>query len=388
MRPRLVSLGGRRLGEETRGRAALLLCSVVCVLVAGCGTYGRMLRHGFSGVDDYTFFPGRTLDRSPQPFSFRDETHAGRVPERVNVPDHAGVDLEALLRANDTRSFLVIKDDALVYERYFSGGSRDGISLGFSTTKSVVALLVGCAIDDGLIGSVDDPLTRYVPELRGRGFEAVTLRRLLMMTSGLDYCESDNPFGLHPYLYYCEHCLDREVLQFKLAEPPGRRYVYKSGDNLLLALALRRALRGETVTAYLQRRVWNRLGMEHGGIWSTDGEQEKSWCCLAATARDFAKFGMLYLHGGQWGGQQVVSADWVRSAAAVSEADGASWQYQFGWWHPFRNRSHYTMVGHLGQFVYVNPDTRVVVVRLGRSWGRFSLQQWWEMLASVSEVVR
>jgi CubicO group peptidase (beta-lactamase class C family) len=344
-----------------------------------------MLRHGPSDVDDYKIFPGRPLVASPQRFSFRDETRAGRVPERVSIPGHDAMDLATLLQENDTLAFLVIQGDALRYERYFNGHSRDGISLGFSTTKSMVALLVGCAIDDGLIGSVDDPITRYVPELHGRGFEAVTLRNLLMMTSGLDYAENDNPFGIHSYLYYCEDCLEREALQFELAEPPGTRYRYKSGDNLLLAMALRRALHGETLTAYLQRRVWNPLEMEHGGIWSTDGKLEKSWCCVSATARDFAKFGMLYLQGGAWRGQQIVSADWVKKATSVTEADGASWQYQFAWWHPFRDRSHYAMVGHLGQLVYVNPDTNVVVVRLGTSRGGFSMQQWWEILAAVSD---
>jgi CubicO group peptidase (beta-lactamase class C family) len=361
-----------------------ITCGMLIVLLSGCGTYGRMLRHGPSGVDDYQIFPGRALARSPHPFSFRDETAVRHVPEQVSVAGYEGTALEKVLRNNDTLAFLVIRDDAILYEQYFNGASRDSVSFGFSMTKSVLALLIGCAIDDGLIHSVDDPITQYLPELRGRGFEAVTLRRLLMMTSGLDYCENDNPFGLHAYLYYCEDCLERTALNFELAESPGTRYRYKSGDNLLLAVALQRVLAGETITAYLQRRVWNPLGMEHAGMWSTDGEMEKSWCCLTATARDFAKFGMLYQRGGQWGSERIVSADWVERATSVTEADGASWQYQFAWWHPFRDRSHYTMVGHLGQYVYVNPDARVVVVRLGTSRGSLAMEQWWELLALVS----
>ena len=154
-------------------------------------------------------------------------------------------------------------------------------------TKSVLSLLIGCAMEDGLMGSVDEPIARYLPELRGHRPEKVTLRHLLLSTSGLDYAENDNPFGIHAYMYYCERCIERQALAFRLAEEPGTRFVYKSGDNILLATALHRALRGETITAYLQRRVWNPLGMESGGIWSTDGEQEKSWCCLAATSRSF-----------------------------------------------------------------------------------------------------
>jgi CubicO group peptidase (beta-lactamase class C family) len=347
-----------------------------------------MLLHGFSGVEDYRIFPGRELEPSPNPFSFRDETHGDRFSEDISLPGHDKVGLQALLRDNDTLAFLVIQDDALVYERYFNGLTRESVSMGFSMSKSVLSLLIGCAIDDRLIGSVEDPVTDYLPELRGRGFEKVSLRRLLMSTSGLDYTESDNPFGIHAYLYYCESCLERKALAFRLCEPPGIRFVYKSGDNILLATVLRRALRGETITAYLQRRVWTPLGMEYRGIWSTDGDQEKTWCCLSATARDFAKFGMLHLYEGKWGNQRIVSQDWTRRAAKVNEEDGASWQYQFQWWHPFHERSHYMMAGHLGQYVYVNPDTHVVLVRLGKSRGGLTSEQWWKLFETVSDSVR
>jgi len=366
----------------------ILTIGISLFLLCGCGTYGRMLLHGFSGVDDYRIFPGRKLEPSTHPFSFRDEIKGDRVPEELNIPNHDKVGLQVLLQDNDTLAFLIIQDDALIYERYFNGFTRDSLSLGFSMTKSVLSLLIGCAIDDKLLNSVEDPVTDYLPELRGRGFEKISLHRLLMSTSGLNYAESDNPFGIHTYLYYCESCLERKALDFRLAEPPGTRFVYKSGDNIILATVLRRVLRGETITAYLQRRVWTPLGMEYGGIWSTDSDQEKTWCCLSATARDFAKFGMLYLHEGQWGNGTIVSKDWIRGATKANEGDGASWQCQFQWWHPFRERSHYMMAGHLGQYVYVNPDTHVVVVRLGKSRGGLSSEQWWKLLEIVSDSIR
>ncbi len=189
-------------------------------------------------------------------------------------------------------------------------------------------------------------------------------------------------------MYYCEKCIERQALAFQLAEEPGTRFVYKSGDNMLLATGLRRALHGETITAYLQRRVWNPLGMESGGIWSTDGEQEKSWCCLAATARDFAKVGMLYLRGGQWGNGRIVNEEWVRNSTTVTENNGASWKYQFQWWHPFGDHSQYMMSGHLGQYVFVNPQTQVVVVRLGKNRGGLSSEKWRDLFAFVSDAVR
>jgi CubicO group peptidase (beta-lactamase class C family) len=344
-----------------------------------------MLQHGFSGIEDYRLFDNRRVEASATPASFVDATGAGRVPQHISVPGSEAGILDAFLRGSDTSAFLVLHSDTLLYERYFGGHTAATPSLGFSMTKSVVALLVGTAIDDGLIGSVEDPVTTYLPELEG--LERVTLRHLLQMTSGLDYTESDNPFGLHARLYYCERCLDRAVRDFELAEPPGIRFRYKSGDNLLLAAVLRRALNGESLAAYLERRIWRPLGMEHPALWSTDGEVEKSWCCLAATARDFARIGRLYAQEGQWGGRQVVSADWVGRAARVSEADGASWTYQFHWWHPFRERSDFMMIGHLEQYVYVNPETDVVIVRLGSSGGGVERRAWQTLLADLSDSI-
>ena len=378
----------RDLREWRRIALGMLPVGVTIFLLSGCGTYGRMLLHGRSGVEDYRIFPGREIEASPRPFFFRDKTQEGRVTDHLSIPGHDAADLETILRGNGTLAFLVIQDDALLYERYFNGFTRDSISLGFSMTKSVLSLLIGCAMEDGLMGSVDEPIARYLPELRGHRPEKVRLRHLLLSTSGLDYAENDNPFGIHAYMYYCERCIERQALAFQLAEEPGTRFVYKSGDNILLATALRRALRGETITAYLQRRVWNPLGMESGGIWSTDGEQEKSWCCLAATARDFAKIGMLYLRGGQWENGRIANEKWIRNSTTITEKDGASWKYQFQWWHPFRDRSYYMMAGHLGQYVFVNPEKQVVVVRLGTSLGGLSSEQWRDLFAVLSDAVQ
>ena len=365
----------------------LLPLLAFALVLAGCGTYGRMLQHGFSGVEDYRIFDNRRVGASPDPDLFVDVTEANRVPQFITGAGFEGRDLDVLLRETNTLAFLVLRDDTLLYEGYFNGHTAGDLSLGFSMTKSVVALLVGCAIDDGLIRSVEDPVTDYLPELRGRGFEDVTLRHLLQMTSGLAYTESDNPFGLHSRLYYCERCLERAVLDFELAEPPGTRFRYKSGDNLLLAAVLRRTLGDESLAAYLERRIWKPLGMEHDAFWSTDGEVEKSWCCLAATARDFARLGQLYVQAGRWDGEQIVSPDWVARAAGFSEADGASWEYQFHWWHPFRDRPDYMMIGHLEQYVYVNPNADVVIVRLGRNGGGIERQAWQNLLATLSDSV-
>lgn len=237
--------------------------------------------------------------------------------------------------------------------------------------------------------SVDQPVTDYVPELAEKGFSAVTLRHLLQMTSGIDYAENDNPLGLHVRFYYTDH-LEDEILKLKLREPPGRRFVYKSSDAFLLTLALHRALGGKSIAEYMQERLWNSLGMEYGGAWSLDHEPdglEKTGCCLTATARDFAKFGRLYLNKGQWDGRRVVSEDWVAASTTPDVTAGSAWDYQRMWWLVSRNRSDFMAAGHLGQFLYVNPSDKIIIVRLGKSSGGLSRREWGNVFVSLSEQI-
>ena len=231
---------------------------------------------------------------------------------------------------------------------------------------------------DGYLQSVDQPVTDFVPELKAKGFAAVTLKHLLHMTSGMDYAENDWPFGVHVRLYYTNR-LAQEILALRLREPPGTQFTYKSGDAYLLTLALQRALGRTSITAYTQERLWTPLGMEADGAWSIDHAPdglEKTGCCLAATAQDFAKFGRIYLHKGVWDGRRIVSEAWVTDSTRIDTTAGSAWNYQYLWWLIARKRSDFMATGHLGQFLYVNPSAGVIVVRLGRGMGGLRREDW------------
>jgi CubicO group peptidase (beta-lactamase class C family) len=180
---------------------------------------------------------------------------------------------------------LVIKDDTILYERYFQGHTQSSISQAFSTSKSILSILIGVAVDEGLIKSVDQPVTDFVPELADNGFGNVTIESLLQMRSGMDYVEDDNLFGEH-VRFNLTTSLEAQILKLQMNEEPSEAFIYKSGDNALLALILDRALGAKTITEYTQEKLWTPLGMEYDGIWSIDHEGdglEKTWCCLAAT---------------------------------------------------------------------------------------------------------
>jgi CubicO group peptidase (beta-lactamase class C family) len=364
----------------SRARLIIAVC-LVTILIGGC-TCGKIIRHRSAGIEDYGIFPYRELKAGTAPFAF---VGADSLTAEGVFPVYRQARLDEILERNDTVAFLVIRQDTLLLERYYHGHADTALSLSFSMSKSLLSILVGCAVDDGHIESVSQPVTDYVPELRANGFDEVTLRHLLQMTSGMAYTEDENPFGQQARFYYGDN-LEEMLLELKLEHTPGRYFEYKSGENQLLGLILSRALPSMTITEYTQARIWEPLGMEYDGLWSVDHEPgglEKTFCCLAARAIDYAKIGRLYLNGGNWNGQQIVSSDWVRESTRLDITDGSSAEYQYQWWLPDAYGSDFMAVGLLGQYVYVSPEHEVIVVRLGKSEGELRRYQWEEFLASI-----
>lgn len=362
--------------------ACLVLVMVAWILVAGPVTVYRVLRYGDTTIDDFKDYPFRRLRASTHPFRFNDDSST----PPVSLPDLSGT---------DTIAFLVVKDSRIVLEHYNHGHSASSLSQCFSVSKSITSALIGMAIDDGVIRSVDQPLTDLIPELEPHGFASVRLRHLLTMMSGSDYVENDNPFGEHVIFNYTPR-LEREILKIRMETEPGRLFRYKSGDNALLALMLSRALAPRTITDYAQEKLWSPLGMEHHGIWSLDheGGLEKTWCCLAASARDFARLGRLYLREGDWDGRRILSADWVRQSTRHGAVPAAQWDadyarigvrnYGYQWWLGSTEEEDYFGLGKDGQFLYVNPRRNVVIVRLGRTMGDLRLGRWLALFRQLS----
>jgi CubicO group peptidase (beta-lactamase class C family) len=398
--------GGRQPGEEAKMNRLLskktnlrfvtililgfLLLMTWWLWSASPDTVFRIVRYNVSGVDDYKIFASRPLQASQTSFHFMESSDISRVPQMVDLGEKGNIALDTLLQSNNTTAFLIIKDDTILFEKYFNGGARSSPSLSFSMAKSFLSALIGTAIDDGYIQSVDQPVTDFVPELAANGFERVTIEHLLQMTSGMDYVENDNPFGIHPRFYYTRS-LESEILKLKAGGESGQQFTYKSGENALLGLILTRALGAKTITEYMQERLWEPLGMEHDGAWSIDhegGGLEKTWCCLSATARDFAKLGRLYLNGGNWSGQQVLSQEWVEQSTKIDTTAGSAWNYQYQWWLVSQEGRDYMAIGHLEQYLYINPEERVIIVRLGTGGGELDRQDWLEILEFLAKEAR
>lgn len=336
----------------------------------------RFVYYNFADIGDYKKFPSRSLNNTGPKFSFY-QTEKGKFPKNINPDQHGEVPFDQYLEKNNTVAFMIIQNDTIQYEKYFQGYNQAAIVPSFSMAKSVVSILIGCAINDGLIKSIDEPVTNYIPELRKNGFDKVTLEHLLQMTSGLQFNEGySNPFGEVATFYYGTN-LRKATTGLKLKRAPGEAFEYVSGNPQILGLVLERALKTKNITAYLQEKIWQPLGMEYEASWSLDKKNnglEKTFCCINARARDFAKIGRLYLNKGNWNGQQIVPESWVRQSTKVDTSKGSAWYYQYQWWLPTKNGD-FMAAGILGQYIYVNPAKNLIIVRLGKNKGTANWEQ-------------
>jgi CubicO group peptidase (beta-lactamase class C family) len=284
--------------------------------------------------------------------------------------------MDEFLRETDTLAFLVVHEDRVVSERYFDGATRETLQTSFSAAKSFVSTLVGIAIDAGLIGSVEDPVTDYLPELAERDprFREITLRALLTMSSGIRYEEGGFPsLGDDTYTYYGVDLRDLALNGTRIQQPPGLSWQYNNFHPLLLGLVLERTT-GTSVSQFMARTLWQPLGAEADATWNLDSEDsgfEKLESGLNARPVDFARFGLLFLHDGEWNGRRIVSEDWVRAATGAEPTAGPASYHGYGyfWWVDVDRPGRFYALGKYGQYIYVAPDANAVVVRFGRDWG-------------------
>jgi CubicO group peptidase (beta-lactamase class C family) len=357
------------------GVLALLITAVLGVYVwarssTDESTIARALIWRESDVGDQHRFPARRIPAGARSSPLRAGFEADLDVSRE------GKGLDEFLRETDTLAFLVVHEDRLVRERYFDGATRESLQTSFSTAKSFVSTLVGIAIDAGLIGSVEDAVTDYLPELAARdpGFRQITLRHLLTMSSGIRYQEGGFPsFGDDTYTYYGVDLREVALNRTRIDGPPGLAWRYNNYHPLLLGLVLERST-GTSVSDFMARRLWQPLGAEADATWNVDSEYsgfEKMESGLNARPVDYARFGLLFLHNGKWNGRRIVSEDWVRAATGADPATDPAYYhgYRYFWWIDVERPGRFYAMGKYGQYIYLAPDADTVVVRFGRDWG-------------------
>jgi CubicO group peptidase (beta-lactamase class C family) len=336
-------------------------------ILNSCEIY-RCMVFNLADVNDYKIFPKREIEIPDSQFHFT--AGALQLDSRISITNlklkKQTILFDEFLKENQTLAFLVIHNDTLLFEKYYNNCQQSTIIPSFSVAKSVTSLLIGCAIDDGYIKSIDQPITDYIPELNVE-FKNVTIKHLLQMTSGVNFKENYYSLINSTPQYYYGINLRKKISQLRVKGEPGKIFEYKSVNTELLGLILERSLKKENVTQYLQKKIWQPLGMEYNASWSIDrylNGIEKTFCCLNARARDFAKIGRLYLKKGNWNGKQIVSEKWINESTKINNFSEAQ-HYQYQWWIASKDGDFYAH-GWLGQYIYVNPNKKLIIVRLGK----------------------
>ncbi len=314
-------------------------------------------------IDDYEIFNNRKIE-------------AGNYIPWDSAADYNKKELkkETIQRMDSLLpvAFLIVQNGELKYEKYWDNYTDTSLSNSFSMAKSVISLLIGIAIDDSLIKSIDQPVGDFIEEFATEENKNLRIRDLLTMSSGLNWDEHySSPFSLTTQAYYGED-LKGLIKALKVVEPSGEKWKYLSGNTQLLAMVLEKAT-GTTVSELASKKIWKPLGAKNDALWSVDNPEgiEKAYCCFNSNARDFARIGQLILNEGMYDDIQVVSKAYLdsatRAANYLKDEMGNPvdfYGYQFwvvnykGYRIPFAR-------GILGQYIFAIPGKNAVVVRLG-----------------------
>ena len=325
----------------------------------------------FRNIDK--LFPSRTISRGTSVPVSELATRALPLDDMTIETDQGDYDLYDYLARNRVTALLITKDERIALEQYEYGNTPDTRWMSMSMAKSVSTTLVGAAIQDGFIDSLDDPLTKYLPILEGGAYDGVNIRQLLQMTSGAHWDETHTDAGSER----------RAVLELQLAQKPGEILKYMSGLKRVaepgthwnystgethVVGELLRAATGEYLSDYLSRKIWSRLGMQSDATWwlEAPGGLEVAGSGIAATLRDYARFGHFIMNDGVIAGERILPEGWVKEAGSPREIAGQTLDYGFMWW-PVRApagtgfEDGFSARGIFGQYMYINPARRILV---------------------------
>ncbi|AXG73747.1 class C beta-lactamase-related serine hydrolase [Flavobacterium arcticum] len=311
-------------------------------------------------LDDYKEFPNRTIAKGTvQPWAIHKDYNKVKATQR----------LEEAHEKLETVAYLIIKNDSIWHESYYDGYDKDSKSNSFSMAKSVVSAALFKAIEEGKIKSLNQKVGDYFPEFSEGLAAEMTVGDLSSMASGLSWDEKYySPFSIVTRAYFDDH-LDKVILGLKVVDEPGKEFKYLSGATELLAMVITKAT-GQTLSDYVSDKFWKPMGMENDALWQVDNLDgiEKAYCCIGSNARDFSRFGKLFQHHGNWDDRELLNAASIQKMINPRFVDTP--YYGYGWWiNNYMGKKMFYMRGHLGQFVIVIPDDKIIITRLGHLKG-------------------
>ncbi len=368
--------------------ATLMVAASLVLFISGKQYVFKALYYNFADIDDYKIFSNRIIAESSTPLKWKKSKNYNQV----NISDSLKKTLEKI----ETVAFLIIKDDSIQYEQYWDGYSPDSYSNSFSMAKSYVGALIGIALQEGKIKNINQPVSDFLPEFKEGDKSKITIRHLLMMSSGLNWEEGyASPLSVTTEAYYGSD-LRKLIRSLKPVEEPGKIFRYKSGDTQIISFILEKAT-GMSLSKYAHEKLWQPLGCTNDALWSLDkdGGNEKAYCCLNSNARDFAKIGKLYLQKGAWNHVQLISPVYIEAAITPTKLPDGDFDYKpadfygYHWWTlpAYKGHDIFYARGILGQYVIVIPEKKIIIVRLGKKRGEKAGKHYQEIFTMIDEAL-
>jgi CubicO group peptidase (beta-lactamase class C family) len=341
---------------------AIIILFTVYAIASNKTYLFKAVYHNFANIDDYKIFDNNAVAiGTPQPWEVDSNFNKKEIPKES----------QQLLNELKTVGLVVIKNNKLAYEKYWEEYNDSSFSGSFSVAKSITSLLIGCAIKEGKIKSVNEPVGNYLPEFSKGDKAAVTIKDVLTMSSGTNFKESyANPLSVTTELYYGSDVY-KTATGVKMIAKPGTIHKYKSGDTQLLGLILAKAT-GKSLAAYASEKLWKPLGAIHPALWSRDHENgyEKAYCCFNSNAKDFARIGKLMLDSGKHNGVEIIDSTYwansIKPCGITTEKGAVCDYYGYQWWIDPEHKEVFYARGILGQYIICIPSKQIVIVRLGK----------------------
>jgi len=319
--------------------------------------------------------PVSRLTPPPQPYQFP-KGEPLSLPGKFN---HEGnlMSSSDFIKDFRTTGLMVIQNGEMVFEQYYLGNKPNTKNISWSMAKSFISALVGIAVDEGLIKSINQTVDEYCPILKGSGYEGITIKNVLQMSTGVafneDYADFNSDINRWGRSFALGRSQDKFAATLVNERPQGTYNHYVSINTHVLGMVLTKAT-GKTVTQYMQEKFWTPMGMQDDAYWIIDDQNmEAVLGCFNATVRDYAKMGSLYLNNGKFNGRQIVPAQWVKASVTpdaphlmpgTNEHSNRLLGYGYQWWIVDGEQGEFMAQGVYNQNIYINPTTNTVVVKL------------------------
>lgn len=358
---------------------------LLVISLAGCNMPLRSFFLGWPDDKDLTRSAYHEIKKGDDCFQFYRLPEGEYVEIKVNdwttdVPVFKTI--EGLAQDRKVRSLLVIRNDTLLKEYYGKGFSSDDLNPSYSLAKTFTSALVGVAIEEEKIKSEKELVVKYIPEIAiYPESEQLTIEHLLNHTSGIKYT-----FSSDARLYYGNNVF-KEFKKLEFEARPGTKQYYLNVNIQLLGIVLHRAT-GVSPSKYMEEKLWKPIQMCNDGVWSTDkNDEEKAFCCMGATALDYAKFGRLFLNKGVWNGKQVISEEWYDKSIERDTTEGSSYNYNYCWHIGLKEYGDYMAIGMYKQHIYINPKKNLLIVVLNDKEKLLEAERvnWWNVFRQIAD---